>query len=79
MVQINAGIFHDPAATNAIDGGLTIKSSVPGGILILNPTATNANTAAGVRSLQTHLLDRSISCPERLRRKILVPWPVHLC
>ena len=29
------------------DGGLTIKSSVPGGILILNPTATNANTAAG--------------------------------
>ena len=46
-VKINAGIFHDPAATNAIDGGLTIKSSVPGGVLILNPVDTNTNNAAG--------------------------------
>jgi len=45
-VQINAGIFHDPGA-NAVDGGLTVKSSVAGGVLILNPIGTNANTAAG--------------------------------
>ena len=47
-VQINAGIFHDPNAA-AVDGGLTIKSSVPGGVLVLNPSFTNANTAAGAQ------------------------------
>ncbi len=47
-VQINAGIFHDPNAAT-VDGGLTIKSSVPGGVLVLNPSFTNANTAAGAQ------------------------------
>jgi fibronectin-binding autotransporter adhesin len=49
-VQINAGIFHDPTlAAGVADGGLTVKSSVPGGILVLSPSFTNANTAAGAQ------------------------------
>src|SRR5262249_46169140 len=44
-VTINAGLFHEPSVAGA-DGGLTVASSTPGGVLTLSPLFQNGASQA---------------------------------